>query len=166
MISFSRYIPYAGGDVIEPLSPEDYLALEKKLSEFGNRGFRHRQETFLGILDKESKHGSSFDLRKLKSLYVLPDGKAYPAWNLLDYELGDLTKNTLEEIVRNGKLERLYDPDNLRGPKCSRCPKKKACLGDRGVAYFYTGDFWGDDVQCPYYELIPPNSDTDRILRG
>lgn len=155
-ITFSRYIPYFKDKLIEPLSKVDYLLVEKILEKYKNYNLRSRQEQFLSRNINLSKNknihiSKKFNIFNIKSLYLLPDLNIYPAWNLLDYKLWNLDENSLLDILNNWKLEKLYNPDNLNWNYCSKCFFKYNCLWDRWVAYFYTWNFWGDDVQCPYY---------------
>lgn len=149
-ITFSRYIPYIKNDSIHPLSKQDYLLIERLLDKYKNKKLRYRQESFL----KEKivwKQEYIFDLKKLKSLYILPDQTVYPAWNLIDYKLWDLRTHSLLEILKNEKIKSLYNPEKLTGNYCSKCKYKYTCSWDRWTAYFYTWDFWWDDIQCPFY---------------
>ncbi len=149
IITFSRYIPYIKS-FIKPLSDKDYLILEKISAKYMQKGFFPRQEQFF-FRNKKIESEYKFDIKKLKSLYILPDKSVYPSWNLMDYKLGDLNNNNLIDILNNWKIENLYNPENLNWEKCSKCKYKYNCSGDRWVAYFYTWNFWWDDVQCPYF---------------
>ena len=149
-ITFSRYIPYISNDYIETLSREDYVVVESILNKYKNDKLRFRQENF--FRKDYNINYRNFDILNLKSLYILPDMTVYPAWNLIDYKLWDLKNDKLIDILNNQKLEKLYNPDNLNWNYCSNCIFKYNCLWDRGAAYFYTWNFWWDDIQCPYYK--------------
>lgn len=146
-ITFSRFIPYTKS-FIKPLSNKDYMLLETILTKYKNIWLKFRQEKFF---KKNIKKDYIFDIKNLHSLYILPNKTIYPAWNLIDYKLWDLNNDTLINILNNWKLEKLYNPENLRWEKCSKCDYKYSCSWDRGIAYFYTWDFWWDDIQCPYF---------------
>lgn len=150
-ITFSRYIPYFEDKSIIPLNKEDYLVIEKILDKYKNNKLRYRQESFLS-LKNNWKNNYTFNVSDLKSLYILPDLSIYPAWNLIDYKLGNLKDNTLIEILNNWKLEDLYNPEKLNWTYCNTCTYKYNCSWDRWVAYFYSKNFWWDDIQCPYYD--------------
>lgn len=155
-ITFSRYIPYIKNNNLSPLSASDYLIVEKILEKYKNNKLKYRQERFFSRKDTQLVSWPFvFDIKKINSLYVLPNKNIYPAWNLLDYPLGNLWDDSLINILNNWKLEALYNPENLNWEYCSTCYYKNSCVWDRWVAYFYTGNFWWDDVQCPYYKNNP-----------
>ncbi len=150
-ITFSRYIPYIKNDYIKPLSKEDYLLVENILEKYKSTNLKSRQEQFFNRKNFEVKTNYKFNVLNLKSLYILPDLSVYPAWNLIDYKLWDLNSNSLLDILNNWRLEKLYNPSNLNWDHCNNCLYKFNCAWDRGVAYFYSWNFWWDDIQCPYF---------------
>lgn len=149
-ITFSRYIPYIENKELQPLEKKDYLVIDKILDKYKNKKLKYRQENFLN--NKDSKKDFLFNVNELKSLYILPDLRVFPAWNLLDYELWNLEKLSLKEILLNWKYEKLINPDNLNWNFCKTCIKKYNCWWDRWVAHFYTWNIWWDDPQCPFYK--------------
>lgn len=153
-ITFSRYIPYIENKNMHSLSQKDYLILQKILDRYKKNKLKFRQEKFLNRNLNNFVNTFDFNPKNLKSLYILPNKTVYPAWNLIDYKLWNLEQTSLWNILNNGKLEKLYNPENLNWKFCSKCKYKYSCIGDRGVAYFYTWNFWWDDIQCPYYLSI------------
>ncbi len=148
--TFSRYIPYFKDDKIKELLPNDYRLVQRLLAKYKKDDFVPRQEQFLKIdKDNISTKKKDFSIYDLRSLYILPDMTIYPSWNLIDYKLGDLREDSLENILNNWKAEDLFNPDNLKG-LCGKCKYRYNCGWDRWVAYFYTWDFFWDDIQCPF----------------
>jgi radical SAM protein with 4Fe4S-binding SPASM domain len=101
---------------------------------------------------KKIKKTYDFDIKKIKSLYILPDWWVYPAWNLINYKIWNINENSLLKILNNKRLESLYNPDNLNGSFCNKCKYKYNCSWDRWVALFYTDNIFWDDIQCPFYK--------------
>jgi hypothetical protein len=85
-LTFSRYIPYIKTDILQALSPHDYTVVDKIIEKYSDKKFRFRQERFLS---KKATTRTDFiyDIQSVRSLYILPNQKVFPAWNLTDYEL-------------------------------------------------------------------------------
>jgi radical SAM protein with 4Fe4S-binding SPASM domain len=66
---------------------------------------------------------------------------------------GNVREQALGEIWESSPLfAQLRDLGQLTG-KCGVCPYKSACQGCRARAYAQTGDFLGEEPDCPY---VPP----------
>ena len=85
-MTFSRYIPYIKTDILKPLSPHDYTIVDKIIEKYSDKKFRFRQERFLSK-KATIKTDFTYDIQSIRSLYILPNKKVFPAWNLTDYEL-------------------------------------------------------------------------------
>lgn len=102
-------------------------------------------ERYLKLLQSQGDCG-----RKTISIY--PDGKVKPCQFIDKYDIGDLKKERLSDILSTSNprlLKFIRLSDNLRGPKCSTCRFKHICGGgSRNRAMIINGDFWGDDPLC------------------
>lgn len=92
-----------------------------------------------------------------KAVSIYPDGKVKPCQFIDHIDLGDLTRQSLGEILSpsNPKLKPFLEVDkHLKGPRCNKCPYKTYCGGgSRSRAQALSGDFWGDDPLCPLDEV-------------
>ncbi|MBI4619105.1 MAG: radical SAM protein [Desulfobacterales bacterium] len=80
---------------------------------------------------------------------IKPNGKVIP-FPTLRIEIGDLREKPFREIWRNSeRIEKLRKREALQG-KCGRCEYKFVCGGNRGVAYYYSGDMMAEDPRCWY----------------
>ena len=89
------------------------------------------------------------DSAGILSYGIKPNGKVIP-FPTLRVNIGDLKEMSLREIWKNSETIRaLRERENLKG-KCGRCEYKFICGGNRGVAYYYSGDMMAEDPRCWY----------------
>ena len=83
----------------------------------------------------------------LSALAILPDGTVLPC-RRLEIPLGNILTDGLYKIWYTSELLwRVRSKDNLKG-KCNSCSNIPYCGGCRAIAYYLTGDYMGEDVQC------------------
>jgi len=83
----------------------------------------------------------------LSALAILPDGTVLPC-RRLEIPLGNILTDGLYKIWYTSELLwRVRNKNNLKG-KCSGCENIPYCGGCRAIAYYLTGDYMGEDVQC------------------
>jgi len=93
------------------------------------------------------------DLGGILSYGIKPNGKVMP-FPTLRVNIGDLREKSLKEIWKNSDtISTLRGRENLKG-KCGRCEYKFVCGGNRGVAYYYSGDMMAEDPRCWYEPSI------------
>ena len=81
------------------------------------------------------------------ALTIMPDGTVYPC-RRLPIPIGNILTDGLFKIwYDSAVLWRLRDPGNLND-KCKNCELLTQCRGCRAFAYFNTGDYMAEDVQC------------------
>lgn len=79
---------------------------------------------------------------------VQPDGKVTPCVFMEDLVVGDLRKQSLQEIWEEAELFKvLRDRDNLKS-HCGVCEYREVCGGCRARAYAYFGDPTAPDPGC------------------
>jgi radical SAM protein with 4Fe4S-binding SPASM domain len=83
----------------------------------------------------------------LDGICILPDATVL-ACRRLPISIGDLRKNTLEEIwSTSALLWEIADKRNLKG-KCKNCEYISRCSGCRAMAYAVSGDYLSEDPNC------------------
>ncbi|HBX23302.1 MAG TPA: radical SAM protein [Desulfotomaculum sp.] len=83
----------------------------------------------------------------LSALAILPDGTVLPC-RRLEIPLGNILTDGLYKIWYTSELLwRVRNKNNLKG-KCNGCSNMPYCGGCRAIAYYLTGDYMGEDVQC------------------
>lgn len=83
----------------------------------------------------------------LSALAILPDATVLPC-RRLEISLGNILNDGLYKIWYTSELLwRIRNKNNLKG-KCSGCSNIPYCGGCRAIAYYLTGDYMGEDVQC------------------
>jgi len=81
------------------------------------------------------------------ALTIMPDGTVYPC-RRLPIPIGNIITDGLFSIWYDSEvLWRIRNPDNLQG-KCQDCNLLAMCRGCRAMAYFCSGDYMAEDVQC------------------
>ncbi|HUX59759.1 MAG TPA: radical SAM protein [Ignavibacteriaceae bacterium] len=83
----------------------------------------------------------------LDGICILPDATVL-ACRRLPIPIGDLRKNSLEEIwSTSALLWEIADKRNLKG-KCKTCEYISRCSGCRAMAYAVSGDYLSEDPNC------------------
>ncbi|MCM8791793.1 MAG: SPASM domain-containing protein, partial [Candidatus Omnitrophica bacterium] len=77
---------------------------------------------------------------------IMPNADVYPCRRFI-LKLGNLLKNSLEEIVDNDLLRSIIE-GGKRG-RCSDCDIK-GCYGCFALSYLISGDWNTEDIQCWY----------------
>lgn len=111
---------------------------------------------------------------------VQPNGQVTPCVFMPSDVVGDLRRQSFEQIWRNPLFELLADRDD-RGDHCGVCDFRHFCGGCRARALFYTGDVQAGDPGCVHNadvwaeilndtaaaEVMPgSNSYPDNLLHG
>lgn len=89
------------------------------------------------------------------SFYAInPEGEVAPCPLLLDnISGGNVLKTELKDILFKSELfTKIVDRSNLKG-KCKDCKYNYTCGGCRTMAYYQTGDVFGEDPTCFIDEL-------------
>ncbi len=83
---------------------------------------------------------------------------------------GNVRDKPLDEVVQESLLfSTITDRTKLKG-KCGRCRYRSTCGGCRAMAYYYTGDYMGEDPTC-FFEPVDETTvsrheeETNRIFR-
>ncbi|MDY6853810.1 MAG: radical SAM protein [Thermodesulfobacteriota bacterium] len=80
---------------------------------------------------------------------IKPNGKVVP-FPTLRIDIGDLREEPFRGIWKNSDIiKKLKERENLKG-RCGICEYKFICGGNRGVAYYYSGDMMAEDPRCWY----------------
>lgn len=83
-------------------------------------------------------------------IYVYPDFKVYPCTCLTDFCVGELDKQTLEEILADNHIKQFTDYKLLEDATCIDCEYKKYCNGGCiGMSYHFFGKLGMGDKRCP-----------------
>ncbi len=83
-------------------------------------------------------------------LSIDPDGRVHPDPFWRTASVGDLTRETLAEVLAHPKLADLRRREDLLRGRCRDCRWLDLCRGGhRARAEAATGDPWGDDPACP-----------------
>ena len=112
--------------------------------------------------NKDSFFNRVFCSGLFSSLYILPDGKVTICeqlyWNK-DFIIGDVTKNSIQEIWDSDKAKSLYyikQEDIPSDSLCHSCEDFEKCRRPRQVCYreiikkYGTEKWYYPDVKCPY----------------
>lgn len=83
-------------------------------------------------------------------IYIYPDFRVYPCTCLTDFCVGDLSKETLNEIVLGVQNKKFKDYVLSDESKCKDCEYKLFCNGGCiGMSYHYFGKLGMGDKRCP-----------------
>lgn len=83
-------------------------------------------------------------------IYIYPDLKVYPCTCLTDFCMGDLTKNSLSEILASAQAKPFSDYQLIDDTPCQECEYKSYCNGGCiGMSYHFFGKFGYGDARCP-----------------
>ncbi|MBI2891221.1 MAG: radical SAM protein [Nitrospirae bacterium] len=85
--------------------------------------------------------------------HITYDGRVLPCAVLYDFEVGNVNRGSLKDIVREESGKLCYDFE-VHGA-CAACADRDVCWGCRANAYFYTGDITGSDPMCWKHEGVP-----------
>ncbi|MBI2061102.1 MAG: radical SAM protein [Nitrospirae bacterium] len=85
--------------------------------------------------------------------HITYDGRVLPCAVLYDFEVGNVNREPLKEIVSKNATKLCYDFD-IHGP-CAKCADSDVCWGCRANAYFYSGDITGSDPMCWKHGGVP-----------
>lgn len=83
-------------------------------------------------------------------IYVYPDFYVYPCTCLTDFCVGNLSTDSLDEILAGEKNKQFADYALLEESKCYNCEYKAYCNGGCiGMSYHYFGKLGMGDKRCP-----------------
>ena len=85
---------------------------------------------------------------------IMQNGDVYPC-SFLPVKVGNIFEQSVDEIWNGESLKSFRNNgiSKLSG-KCSDCKNKIMCGGCRARAYAYSGDWFGSDPDCGFYEDI------------
>ena len=131
----------------------EYLNERAASSEFIKSGVRLRRSrplwvnTCSDVEEASSKGIGGFCPVGFTSLAILPDATVLPC-RRLEIPIGNLLRDGLYKIWYTSELLwRVRNKNNLSG-KCKGCLQVPYCGGCRAIAYYLTGDYMGEDIQC------------------
>ena len=83
-------------------------------------------------------------------IYVYPDFKVYPCTCLTDFCVGDLSRQTLLEILSDNPIKQFTEYKLSNGAVCNDCEYRKYCNGGCiGMSYHFFGELGMGDKRCP-----------------
>jgi radical SAM protein with 4Fe4S-binding SPASM domain len=96
-------------------------------------------------------------------IYIYPDLKVYPCTCLTDFCIGDLSQNSISEMLASAQAKTFSDYQLIDGTPCQQCEYKSYCNGGCiGMSYRFFGKFGYGDVRCPklteYYKKFKGES--------
>lgn len=87
-------------------------------------------------------------------LYVYPDFQVYPCTCLTDFCIGNLSQQSLDEIVSSKLIKKFSEYEIQKDAVCQNCEYKKFCNGGCiGMSYHYFGKLGMGDMRCPKFKL-------------
>ena len=109
------------------------------------------------ILDKFIENGRIKDIAIVSNcgdvkskLYVYPDLTVYPCTCLTDFALGNLTENSLMEILNSELAKKFINYKVNDDSSCASCKYLKYCNGGCiGMSYNHFGELGRGDYRCP-----------------
>lgn len=118
----------------------------KKLFPFGLYDkYKDDLENKIELLSMYSNCGSG-----KSKIYVYPDLKVYPCTCLTDFCIGDLAKDTLNEIMDGDKMLPFVKYCVDQDSECINCKYLSFCNGGCiGMSYHYMGKLGMGDKRCP-----------------
>lgn len=78
--------------------------------------------------------------------HITYDGRVLPCAVLYDFEVGNVHREPLKQLVEKNVRTLCYDFE-VTGP-CAECADRDVCWGCRANAYFYAGDITASDPMC------------------
>ena len=160
-LTVERMVPCGSGKQLKSsmLSPTElknvyhYLNERTSASDFINSGCRLRRSrplwinTCINAEEGQAKGIGGFCPVGFTSMAILPDSTVLPC-RRLEIPIGNILKDGLYKIWYTSELLwRVRNKNNLSG-KCNGCKNVPYCGGCRAIAYYLTGDYMGEDVQC------------------
>lgn len=116
------------------------------------------QKLFPFELYEKNKHRFQCDTKKRvfncgsaqDKIYIYPDLNVYPCTCLIDFRLGNLMEQTLEEILNQRQAKQFSEYSLCEDSLCFDCEYKPMCNGGCiGMSYHYFGKLGLGDVRCP-----------------
>lgn len=150
----SRFVPFGVGAAHrdELVPARHWRSVMLRCRQFACRhapGVALRDPLYVPLLEKGSP-GHALCVRGCAIGYggvaVESNGDVYPC-RRLPIVLGNLLRDSFEQVWHSPVLEALRDRDRLRG-RCGRCRWRRKCGGCRAIAYALTGDWLSPDPQC------------------
>lgn len=77
---------------------------------------------------------------------ILPNGDVHPC-PYLPLKLGNVRQDNFTSIWDNNEVFKQLRSLNFKG-KCGDCAHKEICSGCRARAFYYSGDYMGEDPEC------------------
>lgn len=81
---------------------------------------------------------------------LAPDGEVLPCAPAMEFKLGSLLENSLEDIWLNHSIFSVLRNRNEVNGNCGRCVDKVICGGCRLTAFGTSGDWLASDPSCPF----------------
>lgn len=99
-----------------------------------------------------------------EKIAVTSSGEVLPCIFARDLVCGHLGENSLKDIVRGGRLQRLWKLTVNDVPECRQCSIRALCADCRYLAYSEGGDLLAKNPRCPggsRKQQNPPAGDTE-----
>ena len=80
-------------------------------------------------------------------VFISRTGEIYPS-GFLPLSSGNVRRNSLAEVYRNGALFEVLRNSSLLKGKCGLCQYRNLCGGSRSRAYALTGDYLAAEARC------------------
>lgn len=107
--------------------------------------YKNDLENKFELLSMHSNCGSGKN-----KIYVYPNLKVYPCTCLTDFCIGDLSKETLCEIIEGNKILPFAKYGTDKDSECKNCEYLNFCNGGcMGMSYHYMGKLGMGDKRCP-----------------
>ena len=145
-----RLIPTGEGELLQPLTKEDFQAYLQimQAEKIRYAGVLHvKLQRALQFMASGDEPYSCTAGRLL--LTLLPDGTVYPC-RRMPISLGTIQARSLAEIFWSDKTICALRDDSRVDPACTGCLQRKSCAGGlRCLSYARYGDPFRKDVNCP-----------------
>ncbi len=155
--SFARHVPTNNFSLL--LSPADYLDFLKAIVrteeyfDSDTQGFVEKDPLLILVngscdVTPQQKVAGGCGLGS-SMLTLLPDDTLMACRRHTGSVIGKWSpdESFLQHFVYNKKMEMFREISRIKG--CNKCKYLYHCRGCRALAYASTGDFWGEDPQCP-----------------
>lgn len=149
-IGFDRVIPSGNGRNLSPLTKEELRQAYTEIYGLASKTKRVKvilRRPLFCLTAPEDDEAGAMCSAGINNLSILPDGTIYPCrW--LPIPIGNITDVDLDMMWNYSPLlTKLRKKKEVKG-KCQDCPFLLKCRGCRGMAYFHSGDYLGEDPQC------------------